>query len=225
MKKLREKIKEAELIVFDFDGSIVDSLDVFLESFQKALLAYNRKCSIAEVKNNLGACSFVEIRKNLAPKSYRVIRKMLGEMPGKKIAEAHEYFQRNILKRTAEIKAFDDAAEAVKKLSKTKKLALLTNSSKKYTERILKRLKIKNCFKKLVYGDSGFRDKAAGLRYLIKSFRAAPEKTICIGDAPSDIRAAKKAKCIPAAVIRWYSSEELMKEKPVCIVKSLRELY
>ncbi len=222
--KLKQAVKEAELIVLDFDGSIVNSLDVFLESFQKALLAYNKKCTIAEVKNNLGMCSYVEIRKNLVPKSYKVISRMLKGTSRQKIRKAHAYFQKIVLDRTPEIDAFEDAPAAIMKLGKIKKVALLTNSSRKYTQVILKRLKLMGCFQKIIYGDSGFKDKAAGLKCLMGQLGARPEKTIYVGDAPLDIKTAQKAGCISVSIIRWYSRAELREEKPDFIISRLTEL-
>ncbi len=222
--KINERIKGADLIVFDFDGSIVDSLDTFLVGFQKAMLAYDRQCSLEEVKNNLGPCSFAQIRKQLIPKSYKVLARLMRGSSRRTLKKAHEHFHNYVLEHIDEIDIFPDAASAIKKLSRSKRLALLTNSDRKYTTAILKKVGLLKCFSLLVYGDSGFADKSKGLKHIMKKLKVPVKKTVYIGDAPLDMKAARKAGCTSAAIIRWYPVGDIRREKPNYIMKSMMEL-
>ncbi len=222
--KLQQEIKNAELIIFDFDGSIVDSLDTFLLAFQRTLLHFEKTCTLQEAKNNLGPCSFANIRTHYTPKSYKVLSKLLKGAPERKIKKAHLYFQKQVISNLENIRAFDDVPKVILSISKNKKTALLTNSSKKYTCAILDRLKLTYAFSICIYGDSGFKEKAAGIRHIMRQFKISPEKTVYVGDAPLDIKAAKKAGCTSVSIPRWFPLSEIKKEKPDFIIKNMGEL-
>ena len=72
-----------------------------------------------------------------------------------------------------------------------------------------------------------FRNKAEGIKYLLKKKRIKPHEAICVGDRDTDIIAAKKAHCLSVAVsnkISWSSNKDLIKAKPDFIIKDFKEL-
>ncbi len=93
IERLREKFKSVNTFLFDVDGTIVDSLPVYLESFNRAIIEcglsplskeelYNfldRGCSLREILDSVFPKKFPEREKQIEL-SYNSIKKYFGEI-------------------------------------------------------------------------------------------------------------------------------------------------
>ena len=106
-------------------------------------------------------------------------------------------------------------------------LALVTNSGRRAANEILQKHGIGKFFSVVVTRDDSIRLKPRGdgIAMAVSLLKVHPSDAIYIGDSTYDIRAAKEAKVLVAAVLGGvHSAERLMEESPDVIMSSLGEI-
>ncbi len=78
-----------------------------------------------------------------------------------------------------------------------RRLAVVTNKPRSFTERLLKKAGIDSMMSAIVAGDDGIERKPAGdmLRIACERMGNTPEQSLMIGDSDNDVRAARAAGC------------------------------
>lgn len=113
------------------------------------------------------------------------------------IENVFDYVSDNFYKNiTNYIKPIDDAIEFIKKVRNYNiKLAVVTADSVVSTNLALKHLHLENYFDFVVGRESCFETKESGIptKLAIEKLRVSPDKTVMIGDAPTDAISAKNA--------------------------------
>ena len=175
------------LIVFDLDGTLVDS-----------------RRDLADAANAVLAASGAD------PLSEEVIGRMVGEGAATLIARAFAasgrerpadaldrflaIYNERLLHHT---RAYPKMPEVLAELQKRARLAVLTNKPLDATRRVLAGLDLARYFsdEDVVGGDGPFPRKPdpAGLRHLIASAGALPGDTVLVGDSVIDWRTARNA--------------------------------
>lgn len=183
-------------IIFDFDGTIADSFDVFLELFEKvAGLERRSDQEIAHLRSlpAIKVLQHLEISLLRVPLMLREGRKMMSD-------------------RMNEIQAFNGISEAVKKLrANGYELIIMSTNATKNVNQFLRFRKLDTCIKK-VYGGIGLFSKPRALKRLIRRERTRPENCIYIGDEIRDIEAAR-AVGVPCIAVGWgFASTASLKE-------------
>jgi HAD superfamily hydrolase (TIGR01549 family) len=106
-------------------------------------------------------------------------------------------------------------------------LALVTNSGRRAANKILQKHNIGKFFSVVVTRDDSVRLKPRGdgIAMAVSLLKVHPSNAIYVGDSTYDIRAAKEAKVLVAAVLGGvHSAERLMKESPDIVMNSLGEM-
>lgn len=188
-------------IVFDFDGVLADSFDVFMESLLEVQPKYFTKRSrevLVNISKNIGI-------NNLGVKS-----------------DKFESFTQDLrdcyLARTSKIKLFPNVKETIETLTNNgNSVGIVSSNSKELVNNILEKNNITSHFEFIV-GDIGLNGKDNALTSLAHN-GVALEESWYIGDTPHDIKSAKHANMLSAASCWGYTSKELMeREYPdVCI--------
>lgn len=198
-----------KLLVFDFDGTIVDSKLVYYkiiyEQLKKYGFSYEQTINIIDIGLNL--------EKTLEKVGFhRIKRIILGRRIMKGVI--------NHLKNVKECKDVD----SIKKL-RVKKI-IVSNSLKKAIMPIIKHYKLKRDFEG-IYGTEDFNDKAKFIEeYLIKK-NIKKENCYYIGDRTIDVDVAKRIGCngvIICGKCAWDSRKKILKEEPDFVVSSIRDL-
>ena len=136
-------------LIFDMDGVLFESLEAWFKLFNKTL-------------NNFG---FKKItKKEFLRNCWSVDSSIIVPMyfPGRSIESVTGYYQKHFLDYARYVKLIPDVKETLKRLKKRNiKLAIATNTYKKQTVKILKKLGLYNHFDVVVGADEVKRGKPA----------------------------------------------------------------
>lgn len=177
-----------DLLVFDLDGTLIDSRRDLADSINVVLRGYGaEELPESEIGDMVGdgARKLVE----------RAIARARLDVP---IDEAHtrfldEYDER-LLAYTRPYEGVVDTLEMLR--ARGVRLAVLTNKPLDATRRILTAFELAHFFDDAVLGGDGplpRKPDPAGLRELIAHAGSAPARTVMIGDSPIDLETARAA--------------------------------
>lgn len=174
------------LVVFDLDGTIVDSrLDLanstneLLEGYGAAALPVDRIAAMV----GEGARKLVE-RALAAAGVHRGLDEALVRF--------REIYDRRLLEHTRPYPGID---AAIRVAAARARLAVLTNKPEAPSRRLLEAFDLLAPFSRVIGGDSGFPRKPdpAAIRHLIADARATPAQTLLVGDSMVDVETARRA--------------------------------
>lgn len=200
---------EKKILVFDFDGTIVDTKSLFYKAIGDEL----EKFKISRKRTE----GFIDLGLSL--------RRMLKKM-------GFSFFPRRTLKKriwkkvekhSSEVKKCRDI-EYIKDI-KTKKI-IVSNSLKEFIIPILKHLHLKEYFRE-IYGAESFADKAEFIKAYLKEHKIKKENCYYIGDRVADVKIAEKVGCVSiiiAGKYAWDSKTEILKQEPDFIIENIKDL-
>jgi phosphoglycolate phosphatase len=176
-----------KLIVFDLDGTLVDSRLDLAESANE-LLSVFRAAPIAvdEVSRMVGEGARVLVERVLAAR--RVERPMREAL-----ALFLEIYERRIVEHTRAYPGVEAALDAVRSQAQ---LAVLTNKPSRHTTLLLDALGLGRHFVAVLGGDSQFPRKPdpSALLHLAGVAGARPASTLMVGDSMVDVETARRAR-------------------------------
>jgi phosphoglycolate phosphatase len=177
----------ARLIVFDLDGTLVDSRRDLTDSANAVLAAYGADPLNEEVIGRMvgeGAATLVT----------RAFARSGRERPADALDRFLAIYDERLLNHT---RAYPKMPEVLAELRTRARLAVLTNKPLAATRRVLAGLDLARYFSEddVVGGDGPFPCKPdpAGVYHLMAAARVAPEETALVGDSPIDWRTARNA--------------------------------
>ncbi len=211
-KELRRAFERAEVIAFDMDGTLLDSIEARAGSFVKVLRDFGVEVGIDEIKKYIGMRS-IDIAKDLVKKyslpitpeefAERRVKVFYDEMIGK-------------------VKVFPCVIDLLEFLSKRYRLALATSSSKKGVEVLMGELL--KYFDIIVTIEDVSKGKPDPEIYL--KIREADENAIAVEDSCVGIRSAKAAGLVVIGVLNGNKEMvELYSAGADYIFKDICELY
>jgi len=206
-------------ILFDLDGTLIDSTDAIIESFQ---IAYDTFCE--PVPN-------AEKIKSLIGHPLEVMFNELG-IKGNvwEYVDAYKGHYRVISK--AKTFLLPLCLEALDEASKIATLGIVTTKTAKYSEELLEHMDIMKYFDVLIGRESVENPKphAEPILKAMKHLDARVESTWMIGDTILDLHSAKNAGVRSVGVLCGYGSrEDLLRETSLVVndaleaVKLIRE--
>jgi len=199
-------------VIFDLDGTIANTLPLCIAAFKKS------------IEPLLGAeISEREIMATFGPSEEGTIRKLIPQQEEAGVKSYLKYYE--ALHHTCAA-PFDGIKELLQFLEdKGVQLAMLTGKGIHSTKISLRQFDLDRYFKVLETGSPEGPDKVNGIKRAIKRLNADTDKCIYVGDAPSDILAAKEAG-IPIASVAWAETtdaKELLPLNPDWIFYSVAE--
>jgi phosphoglycolate phosphatase len=200
------------LILFDFDGVLADTLGDLLQFGQEACneLGVNHIATTEDL-DSLEIMSFATYGRQL-------------EVPENLVDE----FVRRCLAKFAEKKSppaiFAGLDEVVRKLSASHVVGVITGNSSQNVKAFLVENKLDGCVRVILGVDSP-GSKTEKILLAQNQLTAKGEAVFMVGDAASDIHAAKKAS-IKSIAVSWghQSAETLIRAEPDFLVHSPNEL-
>jgi phosphoglycolate phosphatase len=196
-KKESKRMLNYDLIIFDLDGTLLDSA-------QDVLICVN------EVRKMLGltALDLEQIKRGIGPGPDIFAEIAFGKKNWQRKDEIlsmyRTLYSENMLKTTRPFKGIVDLLERIKGCQ----LAVATNKRLLYSRQIIEELHLLKYFDLLAGPESVAKVKPdpAMIEYIMHTLKAAPEKTLVVGDTTNDILAARNAHAKSCSVAWGYSS-------------------
>jgi phosphoglycolate phosphatase len=174
------------LIVFDLDGTLIDSLGDLTDSANELLARHGaRPLADGEVAGMIGDGVGRLVRRVLEAR--RIDRE-----PRRAVDEFLDIYDRRLLDRT---RAYDGIPEALEALRTTARLGVLTNKPGAAAERILQALGLRPPFDWVIGGDGpyGRKPRPDGLQAMMRAAACEPDATVLVGDSAIDVETARAA--------------------------------
>lgn len=201
-------------VLFDLDGTLINTNELIIESFQHAMKEHlNKEISREEVVMTFGE-----------PLRYAMLRydeENVDEML--RIFRSHNENRHDVL-----AKEFEGVYHGIKSLKEMGiKIALVTSKRKKMTERGLRLVQVYNFMDAIVTPEDTETHKPSGEPALkaCEILQVDPDETIFVGDSHNDILCGKDAGCYTCLVS--YTAlplGEMMSYEPDFIIDSIVEL-
>ncbi len=174
------------LVVFDLDGTLVDSSTDIADA-ANALIAElgGRPLPAPAIVGMVGEGAALLVRRALAAASIDVD-------PGTALARFIALYDERLLAHTV---PYDGMLEALDAIGQTAPMAVLTNKPSAPSERLLEGLGLRHYFQAVIGGDTPFGRKPApgGLLHLAAAAGVTPGETLLVGDSPIDLATARSA--------------------------------
>lgn len=200
------------LVIFDYDGVLADTLDDLIRFGQEAC-------------NQLGVNHVVtkDDLSNLEIMSFATYGRAC-EVPEPLIDEFVKINLNLFAEKESPPAIFDGLSEVIRHLSVQHKIAIVTTNSSQNVHAFLAIHGLDNLVH-AVYGVDTPGSKALKISLARERFVKDGEAVFMIGDALSDVRAAREAK-VASIVVTWghQSIETLLREQPEYVVNSPHEL-
>jgi len=174
------------LIVFDLDGTLVDSRRDLADAANALLVERGgAPLPIDRIAAMVGEGAALLVRRALAAAG-------LDPEPPGALQRFLALYDQRLLNHTT---LYDGIAGALATLQPRADLAVLTNKPTVPSERILEGLGIARAFRWIVGGDGPFPRKPdpAALRELMRRAETTPDDTVMVGDSAIDVRTAHAA--------------------------------
>lgn len=195
-------------LIFDFDGTLVDTLDIHLKIANEYLKQSGKK-----------TVSKTDVREKGIKELIRERNIQIYKIP-KLLIEA----KNKVNKHLKHVKIIEGMDEVLRKLHKNNKLGILTSNSVENVKMVLNNSNVYELFD-FISSEFDIFGKHNKLRKIISKYQLDKKQTVYIGDETRDIEAAKRVG-IKVFAVQWgYESEEVIKEsKPDKIIFSPEEL-
>lgn len=203
-------------IIFDFDGTLADTLPLCYRAFQDVFKTYDGKTlSDNEVKAMFGPSETEIIRENLINNN----KEDAIELFYKRYAENHQQLVKSNTDINDMLKYLND--EAIK-------LGIMTGKARRSLDISLKALQMDNRFERVVTGDDVIKPKPhpEGVVKVLSMLNVKSDNALFIGDSDADIEAGIRAN-VQTAGVQWlpeYQTSEFTAE-PDAVFKTVSDIF
>ena len=212
------------LVLFDLDGTLVDTTDLILQSFAYTFDVHlpGRLPSRADLIATFGRSLPAALEEMAALNGAADPRRLGDEM-----LSTYREFQRD--HHDTLIRPFDGIAEMLSSLqARGHRLGVVTSKMQHFARRGMRLFDLEDFFDVAVFHDDVTRHKPEPdpIQKALERMAAEPADAAYVGDSPFDIRAAKAAG-VHAVAVAWggiHSAEALEAEAPDALVRHAEEL-
>jgi phosphoglycolate phosphatase len=212
-----------KLIMFDLDGTLIDSVPDLAAAVDKTLVALGREpAGIERVRNWIGNGVRVLVRRALA-----------GDMDHSNVDEASTeealaVFMEAYGDNHSLTVVYPGVRETLKWLQKQGvEMALITNKPERFVAPLLDEMKLGRFFRWIVGGDTLPQQKPdpAALFFVMKMAGVPGSQSLFVGDSRNDVLAARAAgvKCV-ALSYGYNHGRPIAEESPALVIDDLRKL-
>jgi phosphoglycolate phosphatase len=208
--------RKISLIVYDFDGTLVDTLFDIADAVNLSLSELGLRTLSRDT-----ICKYV---------GKGVERLMEQSIKGTDCADLplavklfRKHYSENLMNHTR----FYPFGREILDHFCNKKQAICSNKPEDFVRRILVSLESQNLFDAIIGGDSlkSKKPDPEGLLHLLDHFQCPPEQAVLIGDSPVDIETGKRAGVYTCVVNFGFGDpKEISMTEPDCSIDHLSEL-
>ncbi|MGH9385241.1 MAG: HAD-IA family hydrolase [Vicinamibacterales bacterium] len=174
------------LIVFDLDGTLIDSARDLADAASELVQSYGAApLQVSQVVGMVGDGASMLVRRALEKSS-------LDPATAGALSRFLEMYDRRLLDHTV---AYPGLGESLSVAVQHGPLAVLTNKPLVPSVRILEALGLRGFFWKIVGGDSAYPRKPDPAGLLAMMAEAPGQRSIMVGDSPADSKTADAAGC------------------------------
>lgn len=208
--------RKISLIVYDFDGTLVDTLFDIADAVNLSL-------------NELGlrTLSRETIRKYVGRGVERLMEQSISDTGCSDLPRAVELFRKHYSQNLMNHTRFYPSGREILDYFSNKKQAICSNKPEDFVRRILESLNSLECFDAILGGDSlqSKKPDPEGLLQLLDRFECSPEQVVLVGDSPVDIETGKRAGVYTCVVSFGLGDpEEIALANPDCSIDHLSQL-
>ena len=212
--------RSMNLIIFDLDGTLIDSRLDLINSVNAMLRHFHRPELPGEV-----VASYVG---DGAP---MLVRRALGDPEDKRFfTDALEfflsYYREHKLDHTRVYDGIPEALQQIRSNGTQRKMAVLSNKPVNPSRVIVEALGIGDFFLR-VYGGNSFETKKPdplGVATLLKEAKTDPSHTMIVGDSSVDVLTGRNAGIATCGVTYGFAPHTLCEAPPDVVVESAQEL-
>lgn len=205
-------MKNNPYLIFDFDGTLVDSFRMVMEKFNLLADEFNfRKINDDEI-DGLRDLTSRELIKYLKIPIYKI---------PSVLCSARKHMQNEM----QTLLPFANLTEILQRLYDMKiPLGILTSNSSENVTRWLERNKIERLFN-FINIESNYFGKKRILRKILKAYKIDKSQAFYIGDETRDVEAAKECEVYSVAVTWGFNSEKILTQhQPHYIVRKPEDI-
>lgn len=209
-------MKQYSLLLFDWDGCIVNTLTIYLKAYKMTFAHFG-----------------------LYPTEEEIIKKVFGSWHAptllgvKNLEEFNRLLVINADKFMDSITLNPYVKETLEQFqNKGKKMAILTSSKRNTISIGLEKTGISKFFDLIITVDDvkEYKPNPEGVLTALKYFKQVPDKTVLIGDSKSDLGAAKNAGVDAILYVskenkNFYGLEEYVSFSPTFTIEEFRQLH
>lgn len=207
---MNKKLKNKTTIIFDFDGTLGNSFNFFVNFYHNEILKLGHNITKEEIRKLIRNKHLSEIMKEYNISKLKAIYLFFR-------------FKKDFKKVNEKIKLFPEIKKLLLELEKKYDLVLLTSNDKKHIKNILKKNKILHCFKEL-YFKSSFNHKSRFIKKIIKKHNLKKEEVIYIGDELRDFESCQEIAVDCINVSYGFNSKKLLESENKFVVDNVKEL-
>jgi beta-phosphoglucomutase len=207
-----------EAAIFDWDGTLADTRHPIVVSFHRALKEVGLDVSAEYIERRIGIGASETFRDILRSQGRAVDEVLVKQLVARKSEVQVELAE--------EVKLFGGAAELLAVLQGKLHVALASMNNRTVIDHLLKVKGVEKYFEYVMTGDRVVHSKPDPEIFLktATELKVAPERCVVFEDSIFGVKAAKAAgmSCI-AVTTGVYNQEELNREKPDLVAKSLKD--
>lgn len=224
-------IAQLKLLVFDLDGTLIDSAQDLCNSVNAALEEVGMSpLSDPAIASFVGNGAPLLMRRSLAMASNLAVEQVQEDLFNRAYAFFLEYYRAHKLDFTYAYEGVLEALIALRKLHESPKgfartMAVLTNKPVRPARGICEGLGLADYFLHICGGDSFAVKKPdpLGLRSLMEGTGARPDETVMIGDSKVDVETARNAGTWSLGCSFGFGTKTLAENPPDVLVDSALE--
>ncbi len=195
-----------KLIIFDLDGTLIDSKQDIILAVEHAARAVQHEIPPRDV-----------VEAYISSGSMSLIKEVLGD--NARFEEAFavftSYYHEHMLDHTRPYEHVVDLMD----LLRDKTLTIMSNKRERFCRLVIERLGWSERFKMIVGGDTRPHKKPHPdpLVYILKETGFAPAEALMVGDSPQDLQAAEAAGIESVAVLGGFTAPDLLRKTPASL--------
>ena len=209
-------MKKISLIVYDFDGTLVDTLADIADSVNLALIEMNLNTLNQEIiRGNIGNGVVNLMTRSLIDSGCNDVETA--------VALFRKHYNRHLLDQTD---FYPGGREVIEHFS-DKKNAILSNKPVAFIKKILEALNFLKPFDSILGGDSLDAQKPdpKGLQLLMGKLNCSKKQVLMVGDGAIDIETGKRAGVLTCGVTYGLGdADDLRSAKPDYLIDNLSHL-
>ena len=204
------------LIIYDFDGTLVDTLFDIADAVNLSLKGLGLRVLSRET-----------IRKYVGKGVERLMGQAINGTGCADLPLAVELFRKHYSKNLMNFTRFYPSGREILDHFCDKKQAICSNKPEEFVRRILGSLGSLDYFDAILGGDSlkSKKPDPEGLLYLLDRFQCSSAEAVMVGDSPVDIETGKRAGVYTCLVNYGFGDpKEIILAEPDCSIDHLSEL-